>query len=43
MKHHFEIMEEDGVSTDTTSDYFMFMGYTLRLIAEAFNIFPKQQ
>lgn len=34
MKHHFEIMEEDGVSTDTTSDLAQMWGVVLRCFTE---------
>lgn len=34
MKHHFEIMEEDGVDTDTTSDLAQLWGFLLRSYIE---------
>lgn len=34
MKHHFEIMEEDGVDTDTTSDLAQLWGLALRGFTE---------
>lgn len=41
MKHHFEIMEEDGVDTDTTSDLAQSWILICRIVVESWKLVDR--